>query len=131
MNKRWRNVGLYILFSLLALVVHTFTILFFEPSPPVALWRRERLIDAAQKNQITKVVMNTERTKLDFTTQAGERIRVLLQPSDQALVDTLIKNNVEVIILPQNNGFSWPRMINDWVILLWVLGLVFLLLRRT
>jgi cell division protease FtsH len=127
-NKRWRNVGLYVLLTIVVLALAT---ALFDKQPPQAkVWRQQQLEQAVQQKQINKVGINAERTRLEFTTQAGERVRVAILPTDQELLDKLITNNVDVSVLPQNNDGALIKTVSAWLIPLGLLVLLFFLLRR-
>jgi cell division protease FtsH len=127
-NKRWRNVGLYILLTIV--VVALATALFDkQPSQP-NVWRNSDLIQAVQQKQVASVGVNPERTQMRVKTQGGETVLVNILPTDQEAVDMLLKNNVDVFVLPQNDDGSLIRTIGSYLIPVGLLVLLFFLLRR-
>jgi cell division protease FtsH len=127
-NKRWRNVGLYVLLTIVVLALAT--ALFDKQPAPAEVWRQQKLEQAIQERQIDKVGINAERTRLEFTTQGGQRARVAILPTDQELLDKLLSNNVDVSVLPQNNEGAVIKTVSAWLIPLGLLVLLFFLLRR-
>jgi cell division protease FtsH len=127
-NKRWRNVGLYILLTIV--VVALATALFDkQPSQP-NVWRNGDLIQAVQQKQVASVGINPERTQMRVKTQGGETVLVNILPTDQEAVDMLLKNNVDVFVLPQNDDGSLIRTLGSYLIPVGLLVLLFFLLRR-
>jgi cell division protease FtsH len=127
-NKRWRNVGLYILLTIV--VVALATALFDkQPSQP-NVWRNSDLIQAVQQKQVASVGINPERTQMRVKTQGGETVLVNILPTDQEAVDMLLKNNVDVFALRQSDDGSFLRTIGSYLIPVGLLVLLFFLLRR-
>jgi cell division protease FtsH len=127
-NKRWRNVGLYVLLTIV--VVALATALFDkQPSQP-NVWRNSDLIQAVQQKQVASVGVNPERTQMRVKTQGGETVLVNILPTDEEAMDMLLKNNIDVFALRQNDDGSLIRTIGSYLIPVGLLVLLFFLLRR-
>jgi cell division protease FtsH len=127
-NKRWRNVGLYVLLTIV--VVALATALFDkQPSQP-NVWRNSDLIQAVQQKQVASVGVNPERTQMRVKTQSGETVLVNILPTDEEAMDMLLKNNIDVFALRQNDDGSLVRTIGSYLIPVGLLVLLFFLLRR-
>jgi cell division protease FtsH len=126
-NKRWRNVGLYVLLTIVVLALAT---ALFDKRPPAAtVWSSNQMLRAVEEKQVAKVEVNAERTRIEFKTQGGERIRVNILPIDQELIDNLTRK-VDVSVMPPNDDGAWIKTVSAWFIPLGLLVLLFFLLRR-
>ncbi|UBF27310.1 ATP-dependent zinc metalloprotease FtsH3 [Kovacikia minuta CCNUW1] len=127
MNKRWRNVGLY---TLLAIVVVSLATAFFDkPSQRGETWTASQFYKAVEAGQIEKVQISSDRTIAAFR-QGSNRIVVNLVPNDPDLIDTLVKNKVDISVLPQGNEDLLPKVLSSLLLPILLLVGLFFLLRR-
>lgn len=127
MNKRWRNAGLY---ALLAIVVIALATTFFDKQPQTReTWRYSQFIQEVEKNKVEKVSLSADRTKALVQIQDGNRVLVNL-PSDPELINILIKNNVDISVLPQTDDSFWLRALSSLFFPVLLLVGLFFLLRR-
>ncbi|MGV0024607.1 ATP-dependent zinc metalloprotease FtsH3 [Phormidesmis priestleyi] len=127
MNKRWRNAGLY---ALLAIVVIALATTFFDNKPQTReTWRYSQFIQEVQSNKVEKVSLSADRTRALVQVQDGSRVLVNL-PADPELINILIKNNVDISILPQQDDSFWLRALSSLFFPVLLLVGLFFLLRR-
>jgi cell division protease FtsH len=127
-NKRWRNAGLY---ALLAIVVIALGTAFFEKQPQTReTWRYSQFIQEVEKGRVERVNLSSDRTKALVTPLDGEKKVVNLPPSDADLIDILVKNKVEIAVLPQTDEGFWFRALSSLAVPVLLLVGLFFLLRR-
>ncbi|MCY7273145.1 MAG: ATP-dependent metallopeptidase FtsH/Yme1/Tma family protein, partial [Phormidesmis sp. CAN_BIN44] len=126
-NKRWRNAGLY---ALLAIVVIALATAFFDKQPaPGVTWRYSQFVQEVQTNKVEKVSISADRSIARAQLQDGTYVRVNL-PSDPDLINILIKNNVDISVLPQQDESFWLRALSSLFFPVLLLVGLFFLLRR-
>ncbi len=126
MNKRWRNVGLYVL---LAIVVVALGTAFFDRRPQVEVWRYSQFVDAVQAGQVAKVSITSDRTQAEVVRQNGERVMVNL-PNDPDLINILTDKNVDISVVPRREEGFWFRAVSSLFLPVLLLVGLFFLLRR-
>jgi cell division protease FtsH len=127
-NKRWRNAGLY---ALLAIVVIALATTFFDKEPQTRqTWRYSQFIQEVQNNKVEKVSLSADRTKALVKVQDGTNILVNIPDGDPDLVNILIKNNVDISVLPQQDDSFWLRALSSLFFPVLLLVGLFFLLRR-
>lgn len=127
MNKRWRNAGLY---ALLAIVVIALASTFFDKQPaPGTTWRYSQFVQEVQSNKVEKVSISADRSIARAQLQDGTYVRVNL-PSDPDLINILIKNNVDISVLPQQDESFWLKTLSGLFFPVLLLVGLFFLLRR-
>ena len=127
MNKRWRNAGLY---ALLAIVVIALASTFFDKQPaPGTTWRYSQFVQEVQSNKVEKVSISADRSIARAQLQDGNYVRVNL-PSDPDLINILIKNNVDISVLPQQDESFWLKTLSGLFFPVLLLVGLFFLLRR-
>jgi cell division protease FtsH len=126
-NKRWRNAGLY---ALLAIVVIALATTFFDKQPQTReTWRYSQFIQEVQSNKVEKVSLSADRSRALVQVQDGNRVLVNLPP-DPELINILIKNNVDISVLPQQDDSFWLRALSSLFFPVLLLVGLFFLLRR-
>lgn len=126
MNKRWRNVGLYALLAIVAIALAT---TFLEkPGPSQRTLKYSEFIQQVQNNNISRVVLSSDRTFAEITSEQG-KYRVNLA-NDPELINTLTKKGVDIAVSRQADDAFWIRAAGSFVFpVLLLLGLFFLLRR--
>jgi cell division protease FtsH len=120
--------------ALLAVVVAAFVTAFFDRPVQISEpWQRRQLEQAVVARQVQKVALSPDRTQALAMLQDGTRKRIDLQPND-AIVDLLTRNKVDLVIQPQSEQNLFGRLIWSLLLPLLVLGslvggLLFVLLR--
>ncbi len=127
-NKRWRNVGLYVLLGIVVIALAT-TFLDRQPSAPQT-WRYSQFVSEVEHNGVASVRMNVDQTQAEVKKQDGERVLVNLSPDDPNLVDRLLQNGVEVSVMRQGDEGVWVRALSTFLVPVALLVGLFLLFRR-
>ena len=127
-NKRWRNVGLYVLLGIVVLALAT-TFLDRQPNAPQT-WRYSQFVSEVESQGVAKVRMNVDQTQAEVQKQDGERVLVNLSPDDPQLVDRLLANDVEVSVIRQGDEGIWVRALSTFLVPVALLVGLFLLFRR-
>jgi cell division protease FtsH len=126
-NKKWRNAGLYVL---LAIVVVALGTAFLDKQPQTRqTWPYSKLIDEVEAGKIENVKISADATKAVVTDSEGNPILVNL-PNDPQLLDILSKNNVDIVVRPQNDEGVWFRALSSLFFPILLLVGLFFLLRR-
>jgi len=126
-NKRWRNAGLY---ALLAIVVIALGTAFFDKQPQNReTWRYSQFIQEVQAKRVERVNLSSDRTKALVTPLDGEK-KIVNLPNDPDLIDFLVKNKVEIAVLPQTDEGFWFRALSSLAVPVLLLVGLFFLLRR-
>ncbi len=127
MNKKWRNAGLY---ALLAIVVIALGTAFFDKQPQSReTWRYSQFIQEVKADRVERVNLSSDRTKALVTPVDGEK-KIVNLPNDPDLIDFLIKNKVEIAVLPQTDEGFWFRALSSLAVPVLLLVGLFFLLRR-
>ncbi|MDJ0902057.1 MAG: ATP-dependent zinc metalloprotease FtsH3 [Xenococcus sp. MO_188.B8] len=126
-NKKWRNAGLYVL---LAIVVIALGTAFLDQKPQSQQrWAYSKLIDQVQANKVEIVQISADRTRARVTDLEGNPILVNL-PNDPELIDILMKNNVDIAVLPESDQGAWFGILSSLFFPILLLVGLFFLLRR-
>ncbi|ELS01218.1 ATP-dependent metalloprotease FtsH [Xenococcus sp. PCC 7305] len=126
-NKKWRNAGLYVL---LAIVVIALGTAFLDQKPQSQQrWAYSKLIDEVQNNKVEIVQISADRTKARVTDLMGNPILVNL-PNDPELIDILMKNDVDIAVLPESDQGAWFGILSSLFFPILLLVGLFFLLRR-
>lgn len=127
-NKRWRNAGLYAL--LVVVVIFLATALLDKPSPNATTWSSSEFVDRVENNQVAKVILSSDRSRAQVTTNDGQRALVNLLPNDQNLLNILRENEVDISVSPQTDDNIWARVLSTLFIPFLLLVVLFFVLRR-
>ena len=95
MNKRWRNVGLYVLAVITVIFIGTSV--FDKPSTENATktLRYSDFIEAVQDKEISRVLISPDNATAQVVENDGSRSEVNLAP-DKDLLKILTENNVDI-----------------------------------
>ncbi len=129
MNKRWRNVGLYVLIVMVVIVVGT---TFFErPNPNTAVRsiRYSDFIEAVQDNQVSRVLLSPDQGTAQVIESDGSRSQVNLAP-DKDLLNLLTEKNVDIAVQPTRQANPWQQAATSLIFPILLLGGLFFLFRR-
>ncbi len=126
-NKKWRNAGLYVL---LAIVVIALGTAFLDQKPQSQQrWAYSKLIDEVEANKVEIVQISADRTRARVTDLEGNPILVNL-PNDPELIDILMKNDVDIAVLPESDQGAWFGILSSLFFPILLLVGLFFLLRR-
>ncbi len=129
MNKRLRNVGLYVLIVILVIIVGT---AFFDQPDPATATRTLRysdFVEAVQDNQVSRVLLSPDKGTAQVVESDGGRALVNLAP-DNDLLKLLTDNNVDIAVQPTRQPSPWQQAASSLFFPLLLLGGLFFLFRR-
>ena len=129
MNKRWRNIGLYVL--IVVVVIFVGSAFFDKPSPTKAsrTLRYSDFIEAVQERQVSRVLISPDKGTAQIVESDGNRALVNLAP-DQELLQLLTDNDVDIAVQPTTQANPLQQAASSLIFPILLLGGLFLLFRR-
>ncbi len=129
MNKRWRNIGLYVL--IVVVVIFVGSAFFDKPSPTKAsrTLRYSDFIEAVQDRQVSRVLISPDKGTAQIVESDGNRALVNLAP-DQELLQLLTDNDVDIAVQPTNQANPLQQAASSLIFPILLLGGLFFLFRR-
>ncbi len=128
MDKRWRNVGLYLL--LVVVVVWGGTFFIGRPGTTEReTLRYSEFVEAVQDNQVSRVTISTDQSTAVVVESDGRRAEVNLAP-DKDLLKLLTEHNVDIAVQPTRQASAWQQAAGSLIFPLLLLGGLFFLFRR-
>ncbi len=129
MNKRWRNIGLYVL--IVVVVIFVGSAFFDKPSPTRATrtLRYSDFIEAVQDKQVSRVLISPDKGTAQIVESDGNRALVNLAP-DQQLLQLLTDNDVDIAVQPTTQANPLQQAASSLIFPILLLGGLFFLFRR-
>ena len=129
MNKRWRNIGLYVL--IVVVVIFVGSAFFDKPSPTRATrtLRYSEFIEAVQEKQVSRVLISPDKGTAQIVESDGNRALVNLAP-DQQLLQLLTDNDVDIAVQPTTQANPLQQAASSLIFPILLLGGLFFLFRR-
>ena len=129
MNKRWRNIGLYVL--IVVVVIFVGSAFFDKPSPTKSsrTLRYSDFIEAVQEKQISRVLISPDKGTAQIVESDGNRALVNLAP-DQQLLQLLTDNDVDIAVQPTTQANPLQQAASSLIFPILLLGGLFFLFRR-
>jgi len=129
-NKRWRNVGLYVLAVITVIFIGTSV--FDKPSTENATktLRYSDFIEAVQDKEISRVLISPDNATAQVVENDGSRSEVNLAP-DKDLLKILTENNVDIAVTPTKLANPWQQAISSLIFPVILIGGLFFLFRRS
>ena len=129
MNKRWRNIGLYVL--IVVVVIFVGSAFFDKPSPTKAsrTLRYSDFIEAVQERQVSRVLISPDKGTAQVVESDGNRALVNLAP-DQELLQLLTDNDVDIAVQPTTQANPLQQAASSLIFPILLLGGLFFLFRR-
>ncbi len=129
MNKRWRNIGLYVL--IVVVVIFVGSAFFDKPSPTKSsrTLRYSDFIEAVQEKQISRVLISPDKGTAQIVESDGNRALVNLAP-DQQLLQLLTDNDVDIAVQPNTQANPLQQAATSLIFPILLLGGLFFLFRR-
>ena len=129
MNKRWRNIGLYVL--IVVVVIFVGSAFFDKPSPTKAsrTLRYSDFIEAVQEKQVSRVLISPDKGTAQIVESDGNRALVNLAP-DQELLQLLTENEVDIAVQPTTQANPLQQAATSLIFPILLLGGLFFLFRR-
>ncbi|MEB3159329.1 MAG: ATP-dependent zinc metalloprotease FtsH [Synechococcus sp.] len=129
MNKRWRNVGLYVLLVVVVIAVGTAFLDRPDPATAARTLRYSDFVEAVQDDQVSRVTISPDRGSAVIVENDGRRAEVNLAP-DKDLLKLLTDHNVDIAVQPTRQPGAWQQAAGSLVFPLLLLGGLFFLFRR-
>ena len=129
MNKRWRNIGLYVL--IVVVVIFVGSAFFDKPSPTKSsrTLRYSDFIEAVQEKQISRVLISPDKGTAQIVESDGNRALVNLAP-DQQLLQLLTDNDVDIAVQPTTQANPLQQAATSLIFPILLLAGLFFLFRR-
>ena len=129
MNKRWRNVGLYVLLVVVVIVVGTAFLDRPDPASTAQNLRYSDFVEQVQEDQVSRVLLSPDRGTASVVATDGRRSEVNLAP-DKDLLKMLTDHNVDIAVQPSRQPGAWQQAASNLIFPLLLLGGLFFLFRR-
>ena len=129
MNKRWRNVGLYVLLVVVVIVVGTAFLDRPDPAATAQNLRYSDFVEQVQEDQVSRVLLSPDRGTAQVVATDGRRSEVNLAP-DKDLLKMLTDHNVDIAVQPSRQPGAWQQAASSLIFPLLLLGGLFFLFRR-
>ena len=129
MNKRWRNVGLYVLLVVVVIVVGTAFLDRPDPATAARTLRYSDFVESVQEDQVSRVLLSPDRGTAQIVETDGRRAEVNLAP-DKDLLKMLTDHNVDIAVQPTRQPGAWQQAATSLIFPLLLLGGLFFLFRR-
>ena len=129
MNKRWRNVGLYVLLVVVVIVVGTAFLDRPDPASTAQNLRYSGFVEQVQEDQVSRVLLSPDRGTAQVVATDGRRSEVNLAP-DKDLLKMLTDHNVDIAVQPSRQPGAWQQAASSLIFPLLLLGGLFFLFRR-
>lgn len=110
MNKVWKNTGLYILIILVAV---SFISSFYTKAPKEKATTYSEFLDLVENKSITAVTLKEHDNVVVGTTGKNEKVKVIYPTNDNALISTLRKNNVKILVDDQKQSSWWVSVFSS------------------
>ena len=130
MNKRWRNVGLYVLAVITVIFIGTSV--FDKPRTDNATktLRYSDFIEAVQDKEVSRVLLSPDNGTAQVVENDGSRSEVNLAP-DKDLLKILTENDVDIAVTPTKLANPWQQAISSLIFPVLLIGGLFFLFRRS
>jgi len=129
LNKRWRNVGLYVLLVVVVIAVGTAFLDRPDPATAARTLRYSDFVEAVQEDQVSRVTISPDRGSAVIVENDGRRAEVNLAP-DKDLLKLLTDHNVDIAVQPTRQPGAWQQAAGSLLLPLLLLGGLFFLFRR-
>ena len=130
MNKRWRNVGLYVLAVITIIFIGTSV--FDKPNTESATktLRYSDFIEAVQDKEVSRVLLSPDNGTALVVENDGSRSEVNLAP-DKDLLKILTENDVDIAVTPTKLANPWQQAVSSLIFPVLLIGGLFFLFRRS
>ncbi len=130
MNKRWRNVGLYVLAVITVIFIGTSV--FDKPNTENTkkTLRYSDFIEAVQDKEVSRVLLSPDSGTAQVVENDGSRSEVNLAP-DKDLLKILTENDVDIAVTPTKLANPWQQAVSSLIFPVLLIGGLFFLFRRS
>ena len=129
MNKRWRNVGLYVLAVIAVIFVGTSVLDKPNAENATKTLRYSDFIEAVQEKEVSRVLISPDNGTAQVVENDGSRSEVNLAP-DKDLLKILTENDVDIAVQPTRLANPWQQALSSLLFPVLLIGGLFFLFRR-
>ena len=129
MNKRWRNIGLYVLLVVVVIVLGTAFLDRPDPATAARTLRYSDFVEKVQDNEVSRVLIAPDRGTAQVVENNGVHSEVNLAP-DKELLGMLTEHDVDIAVQPTRQPGAWQQAAGSLIFPLLLLGGLFFLFRR-
>ena len=129
MNKRWRNVGLYVLAVITVIFVGTSILDKPNAENATKTLRYSDFIEAVQEKEVSRVLISPDNGTAQVVENDGSRSEVNLAP-DKDLLKILTENDVDIAVQPTRLANPWQQALSSLLFPVLLIGGLFFLFRR-
>ncbi len=129
MNKRWRNVGLYVLAVIAVIFVGTSILDKPNAENTTKTLRYSDFIEAVQEKEVSRVLISPDNGTAQVVENDGSRSEVNLAP-DKDLLKILTENDVDIAVQPTRLANPWQQALSSLLFPILLIGGLFFLFRR-
>jgi len=129
-NKRWRNVGLYVLAVITVIFIGTSVLDKPSTESSTKTLRYSDFIEAVQDKEISRVLISPDNATAQVVENDGSRSEVNLAP-DKDLLKILTENNVDIAVTPTKLANPWQQALSSLIFPVLLIGGLFFLFRRS
>jgi len=128
-NKRLRNVGLYVLAVITVIFVGTSVLDNSNAENATKTLRYSDFIEAVQDKEVSRVLISPDNGTAQVVENDGSRSEVNLAP-DKDLLKILTDNNVDIAVKPTRIANPWQQALSSLIFPVLLIGGLFFLFRR-
>tara|TARA_Y100000591_G_scaffold332826_1_gene371767 strand:+ start:1260 stop:3116 length:1857 start_codon:yes stop_codon:yes gene_type:complete len=128
-NKRWRNVGLYVLAVIAVIFVGTSILDKPNAENATKTLRYSDFIEAVQEKEVSRVLISPDNGTAQVVENDGSRSEVNLAP-DKDLLKILTENDVDIAVQPTRLANPWQQALSSLLFPVLLIGGLFFLFRR-
>ena len=130
MNKRWRNVGLYVLAVITVIFIGTSVFDKSDTDNSTKTLRYSDFIEAVQDKEVSRVLLSPDSGTAQVVENDGSRSEVNLAP-DKDLLKILTENDVDIAVTPTKLANPWQQAVSSLIFPVLLIGGLFFLFRRS
>ncbi len=129
MNKRLRNVGLYVLAVITVIFIGTSVLDKPNAENATKTLRYSDFIEAVQDKEVSRVLISPDNGTAQVVENDGSRSEVNLAP-DKDLLKILTENDVDIAVQPTRLANPWQQAFSSLLFPIILIGALFFLFRR-
>ncbi len=129
MNKRLRNIGLYVLAVITVIFIGSSVLDRPNTENATKTLRYSDFIEAVQDKEISRVLISPDNGTAQVVENDGSRSEVNLAP-DKDLLKILTENDVDIAVQPTRISSPWQQAFSSLLFPIILIGALFFLFRR-